>query len=459
MSETSPANLFAEDEPAASESATALSGAPLAARMRPRTLEEFAGQSKVVGEGTLLRRAIERDQLSSILFWGPPGCGKSTLARIIAHTTRAHFEDYSAITSGVADVRKVIEAARERRKKLNKKTILFVDEIHRWNKAQQDALLPHVEEGTILLIGATTENPYFEVNAPLLSRSRLFRFEPLSSADIYNLLKRALSDSERGLGNLSLRVDDDALLHLADIAGGDCRKALTALEAAAEAAPADESGSRHLTLELAEEGAQLRALGYDKDGDEHYDTASALIKSLRGSDADAALYWLAKMLQAGEDVKFIARRLVILASEDIGCADPMSLMLATSTMQAVMMTGMPEARLILAQTTIHLATAPKSNSATIAIGKALDEIRNHGAKPVPPHLCDGNSVTGRVLKKGRNYLYPHDFPNHYVEQQYLPDGVAGTPFYEPTEQGHEAKIKRRLEKLTSETGEQKRAED
>ncbi|MCX6378581.1 MAG: replication-associated recombination protein A [Armatimonadetes bacterium] len=451
MSELSPPphSLFMEDEPTPLERPMSHSGVPLAARMRPRTLEEFAGQSKVVGEGTLLRRAIERDQLTYILFWGPPGCGKSTLARIIAHTTRAHFEDYSAITSGVADVRKVIEAARERRKKLDQKTILFVDEIHRWNKAQQDALLPHVEEGTILLIGATTENPYFEVNAPLLSRSRLFRFEPLSPEEIYDLLQRAIKDTERGLGNLSITIDDDALLHLADIAGGDCRKALTALEAAVEASPIDANGERHLTLELAEEGAQIRALGYDKSGDEHYDTASAFIQSLRGSDADASLYWLAKMLQAGEDVKFIARRLVILASEDIGCADPMSLILATSTVQAVMMVGMPEARLILAQTTIHLATAPKSNSATLAIGKALDEIRNYGAKPVPPHLCDGNSVTGRALRKGRDYLYPHEFPNHHVEQQYLPDGVTGVPFYEPTEQGHEAKIKRRLERLSS----------
>lgn len=438
-------SLFAAEEPEAQPGQRMDPDAPLAARMRPRTLDEFAGQQQVVGPGTLLRRAIERDQLTSVLFWGPPGSGKSTLAQVIARATKAYFENYSAITSGVADVRKVIAAARERKRKLGRKTILFVDEIHRWNKAQQDALLPHVEDGTIVLIGATTENPYFEVNAPLLSRSRLFRFEPLSAEAIRELLERALTDGERGLGRWNVTADPEALAHLAEIAGGDARRALTALEAAVQSAPVDEAGMRCLTLELAEEGAQARSLGYDREGDEHYDTISAFIKSLRGSDPDAALYWLAKMLLAGEDIRFIARRLVILASEDVGNADPMALVLANAAAQAVMFVGLPEAQLILSQAVAYLAAAPKSNACTLAIGRATEAIQTRGAKPVPPHLCDSHSVSGRMLNKGRGYLYPHDFPGHYVEQQYLPDDVQGTPFYEPTEEGTEAKIKRRME--------------
>jgi putative ATPase len=438
--------LFASDEIATFVTPT---DAPLAARMRPRTLEEFLGQENVVGEGTLLRRAIEQDRLTSILFWGPPGSGKSTLAQIIARATSAYFENYSAITSGVADVRKVITAARERRRKLGQKTILFVDEIHRWNKAQQDALLPHVEDGTVILIGATTENPYFEVNAPLLSRSRLFRFEPLSNASIRALLERALTDEERGLGSLIVTAEAEALDHLAEIAGGDARRALTALEAAALSAPADDTGHRHITLEIAEESAQQRALGYDKEADEHYDTISAFIKSLRGSDPDAALYYLAKMLLAGEDIKFIARRLVILASEDIGNADPMALVLANAAAQAVMFVGLPEAQLTLSQAVTYLAAAPKSNACTTAIGKAMEEIRTHGAKPVPPHIADSRSMRGKSNPKSRAYRYPHDFPGHYVEQQYLPDGVQNLPFYTPTEQGTEAKIKRRMEERNS----------
>ena len=426
--------------------------APLAARMRPRTLEEFAGQEGVVGPGTLLRRAIERDQLTSALFWGPPGSGKSTLAQIIARTTRAAFENYSAVTSGLADVRKVIERARERRKQNGQKTILFVDEIHRWNKSQQDALLPHVEDGTVVLIGATTENPYFEVNAPLLSRSRLFRFERLSDAGIRALMERALTDAERGLGALQITADVEALDHLAHISGGDARNALSALESAAQAAVPDERGKRHLTLALAEEGAQARTLAYDKTGDEHYDTISAFIKSMRGSDPDASLYWLAKMLLAGEDIKFIARRLVILASEDIGNADPMALVLANAAAQTVMFIGLPEAQLTLSQTVCYLAAAPKSNACTIAIGRATEEIKANGSQPVPMPLRDGHYPGGKKLGHGVGYLYPHDFPSHYVEQQYLPDGVTGTPFYEPTEEGTEAKIKRRIEsrKLSAE---------
>ncbi len=437
-------SLFAPEETAAPTTAAPDADAPLAARMRPRTLDEFVGQESVVGPGTLLRRAIERDQLTSVLFWGPPGSGKSTLAQIIARTTRAAFENYSAVTSGVADIRKVIEQARERKRKLGQKTILFIDEIHRWNKSQQDALLPHVEDGTVVLVGATTENPYFEVNAPLLSRSRLFRFERLSDAAIRDLLERALTDTERGLGKLNVTADADALDHLAQIANGDARNALSALDAAAQATVPDAEGKRHLSLALAEEGAQARQLGYDKDGDEHYDTISAFIKSLRGSDPDAALYWLAKMLLAGEDIRFIARRLVILASEDIGNADPMALVVANAAAQAVMFVGLPEAQLTLSQAVTYLATAPKSNAATLAIGRAKEEIQTHGAKPVPKHLRDSHYPGGKAMGHGKGYLYPHDFPGHYVAQQYLPDGVQGTPFYEPTEEGHEARIKRHL---------------
>lgn len=438
--------LFHSKEFTASTStAETLPDAPLAARMRPRTLEEFVGQEGIVGPGTALRQAIERDQLTSVIFWGPPGSGKSTLAQIIARATQACFENYSAVTSGVGDIRKVIEAARERRRKKGQKTILFVDEIHRWNKAQQDALLPHVEDGTIILIGATTENPYFEVNPPLLSRSRLFRFERLSDQAIRRLLEWAITDTERGLGKWNLEVDNDALEHLIHIAGGDARIALNALEAAAQAATPDSEGKRHLTLPLAEEGAQARALAYDKEGDEHYDTISAFIKSIRGSDPDAALYWLAKMLVAGEDVKFIARRLVILASEDVGNADPMALVLANAAAQAVMFVGLPEAQLILSQAVTYLAAAPKSNASTIAISRAMEEIQTNGAQPVPPHLRDTHYSGSAKLGHGKGYLYPHDFPGHYVEQQYLPPGVLKRPFYEPTEEGYEAKIKRRLE--------------
>ncbi len=438
--------LFGAEERETGERRTpgADADAPLAARMRPRTLEEFAGQEAVVGPGTLLRRAIERDQLTSLILWGPPGTGKSTLAQVIAQTTHAHFESYSAVTSGVADIRKVIQTAKERKRKLGRKTILFIDEIHRWNKAQQDALLPHVEDGTVALIGATTENPYFELNAALLSRSRLFRFERLSDGAIRALLERALMDEARGLGGMNLLVDADALDFLAQIAGGDARNALTALEAAAQATVPDADGARRLPLALAEEGAQARQLSYDKDGDEHFDTISAFIKSLRGSDPDAGLYWLAKMLLAGEDIKFIARRLIILASEDIGNADPMALVVANATCQAVMFVGLPEAQLTLAQAVAYLASAPKSNAATIAIGRAMEEIKTNGAKPVPLALRDSHYPGGKTMGHGKGYLYPHDFPDHHVAQQYLPDGVTGAPFYEPTEEGAEAEIKARM---------------
>ena len=393
----------------------------------------------------MLRRAIERDEIASIILWGPPGSGKSTLAQIIARSTKSKFENYSAVTSGVAEMRKVVQSARERRRKLSQKTILFIDEIHRWNKSQQDGLLPHVEDGTIALIGATTENPYFEVNAPLLSRSRLFRLERLSDEAIRHLLERALTDQERGLGDLGVTADEEALEFLSHVSGGDARHALTALEAAALATLTGDDGQRRLTLELAEEGAQSRRLGYDKSGDEHYDTISAFIKSIRGSDPDAGLYWLAKMLTAGEDIKFIARRLVILASEDIGNADPMALILANAAAQTVMFIGLPEAQLTLSQTVCYLAAAPKSNACTIAIGRATQEIKANGPGPVPVHLRDSHYPGGKALGHGKEYQYPHDFPSHYIPQQYLPDEVQGTPFYKPTEEGAEAKIKRRME--------------
>jgi putative ATPase len=437
--------LFDSTELTPPSSSHELHDAPLAARMRPRTLEEFVGQENIVGPGTALRKAIEGDQLTSVIFWGPPGCGKSTLAQIIARTTQAYFESYSAVTSGVGDIRKVIEAARVRRRRRGQKTILFVDEIHRWNKAQQDALLPHVEDGTIILIGATTENPYFEVNPPLLSRSRLFRFERLSDEAVRHLLERAITDPERGLGTWNLVVEEAALQHLTHIAGGDARVALNALEAAAQAALPDAEGKRYLSLSLAEEGAQMRALAYDKAGDEHYDTISAFIKSIRGSDPDAALYWLAKMLLAGEDIQFIARRLVILAAEDVGNADPMALVLANAAAQAVMFVGLPEAQLILSQAVTYLATAPKSNASTIAIGRAMEEIQANGAKPVPLPLRDTHYPGSKFLGHGKGYLYPHGFPDHYVEQHYLPPDVPKHPFYEPTEEGYEAEIKQRMQ--------------
>ena len=423
--------------------------APLAARMRPRTLEEYIGQESVVGQGTLLRRAIESDRITSLILWGPPGSGKSTLAQIIANYTRAHFENYSAVTSGVADIRQVIAAAKERRTRLKQKTILFVDEIHRWNKSQQDALLPHVEDGTVALIGATTENPYFEVNAPLLSRSRLFRLERLSDEAILSLLERALQDEKRGLGGQQVSADAEALEHLAAVAGGDARAALGALESAALAVEPDAEGNRRITLSVAEEAAQARQLGYDKSGDEHYDTISAFIKSIRGSDPDAALYWLAKMLLAGEDIKFIARRLVISASEDIGNADPMALVLANSAAQAVMFVGLPEARLILSQAVTYLAAANKSNSATVAIDRAMEEVRTNGLQRVPLHLRSAAYAGGKKMGHGRDYLYPHDYPGHWVEQSYLPEGVQGLPFYEPGDEGTEAKIKKRMEARTA----------
>jgi putative ATPase len=413
--------------------------APLAARIRPRTLDEFVGQEHIIGEGKLLRRAIESDKLfSSIILWGPPGTGKTTLAMIIANRTQSHFESISAVTAGVADIRKLIADARERRGMHGTRTIVLVDEIHRFNKAQQDALLPQVEDGTIILIGATTENPYFEVISALVSRSRVFQLKPLDDVQVAMLLRRALADKERGYGNRMVEITDEAISHLVNISGGDARSALNALELAVESSQASSSGSIRIDLTVAEEAIQRRAIRYDRQGDEHYDTISAFIKSVRGSDVDAALYWLAKMVYAGEDPKFIMRRLLILASEDIGLADPNGIVVASACARALEWCGLPEAQFHLAEATIYLATAPKSNSA-MAYFKALEQVEKEGKMQVPTHLQDG-SRDGRALGHGKDYKYPHDHPDHWVEQQYLPDAIRDQKFYEPSDQGREKNI-------------------
>ncbi len=419
--------------------------APLAARMRPRTLDEFVGQEHIVGEGRLLRRAIQADQLTSVIFWGPPGTGKTTLAMIIANTTKSHFASISAVMAGVADIRRLIDDAKERRNLYGQRTIVLVDEIHRFNKAQQDALLPHVEDGTIVLIGSTTENPYFEVIPALVSRSQVFQLRPLTEDDLLALLRRALADKERGYGNWKVRVDDEALQHIARIAGGDARRALNALELAVTTTPADKQGWVHVTLQVAEDSIQRRALLYDKDGDAHYDTISAFIKSLRGSDPDAALYWMAKMIYAGEDPRFIVRRMIIFASEDVGLADPQALVVATAAAQALEWVGLPEAQYALAEAALYLATAPKSNS-TGAYWKALADVEQEGKVEVPDHLKDA-SRDAEALGHGEGYKYPHAFDRHWVEQQYLPDAIKGRRYYEPGSLGYEKRIREWLEWL------------
>jgi putative ATPase len=417
--------------------------APLAARMRPRTLDEFVGQEEIVGEGRLLHRAIQADRLfSSIILWGPPGTGKTTLAMVIANQTKSHFETLSAVLAGKAELREVIANAKERRKLYQKRTILFVDEVHRWNKAQQDALLPHVETGTITLIGATTENPYFEVIGALVSRSRVFQLRPLEDEDVRTILERALKDPQRGYGEREIRIDPDALEHLIRVAGGDARNALNALELAVESTPADQDNTVHITLAVAQESIQRRAVLYDKDGDAHYDTISAFIKSVRGSDPDAALYWLAKMLYAGEDPRFILRRLLILAGEDIGLGDPMGLVIANAAAQAFDYVGLPEGIYPIVEATLFLSTAPKSNTAG-AYFKAFQKIEEEGITAVPQHLQDANR-DAKALGHGKGYVYPHEGPEHFLPQQYLPRDLLGTYFYQPSDQGYEAEVKNRL---------------
>jgi putative ATPase len=417
--------------------------APLAARMRPRTLDEFAGQEEIVGPGKLVRRAIEADRLfSSIILWGPPGTGKTTLAMVIANQTKSHFETLSAVLAGKAELREVLDKALERRRLYQKRTILFVDEVHRWNKAQQDALLPHVENGNITLIGATTENPYFEVIGALVSRSRVFQLRPLEDRDVRLILERALQDPERGYGQRQIEIDEPAIEHLIRVAGGDARNALNALELAVESTPQDEQGAVHITLEVAQESIQRRAVLYDKDGDAHYDTISAFIKSVRGSDPDAALYWLAKMLYAGEDPRFILRRLIILAGEDIGLGDPLGLVVATSAAQAFDYIGLPEGIYPIVEATLYLSTAPKSNTAT-AYFKAFQLIEEQGKTGVPQHLQDANR-DAKALGHGQGYQYPHESPDHFLPQQYLPKPLLGTYFFQPSDQGYEAQVAERL---------------
>lgn len=417
--------------------------APLAARMRPRTLDEYIGQDEIVGPGRLLRRAIETDRLfSSIILFGPPGAGKTTLAQIIANSTKSHFATISAVLAGVADLRRVIADAQERRRLHGARTTLFIDEVHRWNKAQQDALLPHVENGTVVLIGATTENPYFEVISALVSRSRVFQLKALTDGDVRAILLGALADSERGYGARRVHLDEDALAHLVHIAGGDARNALNALELAVESTSPEADDTVRITLGVAQESIQRRAILYDKDGDAHYDTISAFIKSVRGSDPDAALYWLAKMLYAGESPRFILRRLLILAGEDIGLADPMGLVVANAAAQAFEYVGLPEGVYPLVEATLYLATAAKSNSAT-AYFTAYAKVEEEGKVAVPKHLQDSNR-DGKDLGHGEGYVYPHDAPGHHVGQQYLPTALLGAYFYTPSGEGYEARVKDRL---------------
>lgn len=419
--------------------------APLAARMRPRTLDEYIGQEHIIGEGKLMRRAIIADRLfASIILWGPPGTGKTTLAMVIANQTKAHFETLSAVLDGKPRLREVVDEAIERRRLYQKKTILFVDEVHRWNKAQQDALLPHVENGTLTLIGATTENPYFEVIGALVSRSRVFQLQTLGDEHVRILLERALGDPERGYGSRKVELTSEAREHLIRVAGGDARNALNALELAVESTPPDAANIIHITLEVAQESIQRRAVLYDKDGDSHYDTISAFIKSVRGCDPDAALYWLAKMLYAGEDPRFIVRRLLILAGEDIGLADPLGLVVANAAAQAFEFVGMPEGVYSIVEATLYLATAPKSNSATHYF-KAFHLIEKEGVGEVPNHIKDANR-DAVALGHGQGYKYSHDGPGHFIPQQYLPKKILGTYFYRPSDQGYETEVNERLER-------------
>lgn len=420
---------------------------PLASRMRPRTLDEVVGQEHIVGKNRLLYRAIKADKLSSVIFYGPPGTGKTTLAKVIANTTSARFQQINATSAGKKDMEAVIDEAKNQAGMYGKKTILFVDEIHRFNKGQQDYLLPFVEDGTVVLVGATTENPYFEVNGALISRSVVFELKPLSNEDIKKLIQRALEDEERGLGSFHARIDEDALEFLADIANGDARSALNAIELGVLTTERNADGVIHITLEVAGECIQKRVLRYDKTGDNHYDTISAFIKSMRGSDPDAAVYYLARMLYAGEDVAFIARRIMICAAEDVSNADPQALVVAVNAAQAVERLGMPEARIVLAQATTYVASAPKSNSAILAIDRAMEVVRNEKTASIPAHLQDAHYKSAGKLGHGIGYQYAHDFPNHYVKQQYLPDELEGTRFYVPSDNGYEKNIQEYFQKI------------
>lgn len=424
---------------------------PLASRLRPTTLEEVVGQEHIIGEDKLLYRAIKADKLSSIIFYGPPGTGKTTLAKVIAHTTSAEFMQINATSAGKKDMEAVVKQAQDNAGMYQKRTILFVDEIHRFNKGQQDYLLPFVEDGTVILIGATTENPYFEVNGALLSRSIIFELHSLSMENIKDLLQRAVEDSEKGMGSYRAQLDEDACEFLADMADGDARAALNAIELAILTTERSEKdGLIHITLDVAEECIQKRAVRYDKSGDNHYDTISAFIKSMRGSDPDAAVYYLARMLNAGEDIKFIARRIMICAAEDVSNADPQALVVAVSAAQAIERVGMPEAQIILSQAVTYVASAPKSNSAVNAISEAMQVVQRERVSGVPPHLQDAHYGGAAKMGRGTGYLYAHDFPNHYVEQQYLPDELVGRQFYIPSEQGYEKQIREYFRKIKGE---------
>ncbi len=418
--------------------------------MRPRDFDEFAGQEHILGQGRVLRRSIEADHVPSMILWGPPGSGKTTLAHLIAGITASHFDPVSAVTAGVADLRKLIDAARERRGMHGRQTLLFVDEIHRFNKAQQDVILPHVEEGAVTLIGATTENPSFEVIAPLLSRCRVFTLNALSDEDVAAIVARAIADDERGIGDMRARLADDAMNHLVVMASGDARTALNALELAVWATAADEGGERLVMLATVEDALQHRSILYDKSGDQHYDTISAFIKSVRGSDPDAAVYWLSRMIEAGEDPLFIARRLVILAAEDVGMADPQGLPVAVAAQQAVHFIGMPEGSIPLAEATVYLATAPKSNSAYAALNRAREDARQTRNDPVPLHLR--NAVTSLMRQRGygKGYRYAHDYPGNFAPMDNLPPSLADRRYYVPGDQGYEREVARRLSELWDE---------
>ena len=414
---------------------------PLASRLRPKTLDEVVGQQHIIGKDKLLYRAIKADKLQSIIFYGPPGTGKTTLAKVIANTTSAQFRQINATVAGKKDMEEVVAGAKDSLGMYGQKTILFVDEIHRFNKGQQDYLLPFVEDGTLILIGATTENPYFEVNGALLSRSRIFELKPLAQEDIRELSRRAVYDRERGMGSYNGEIDPQAMDFLADAANGDARAALNAVELGILTTDRSPDGKIHLTLEVAQECIQKRAVFYDKNGDNHYDTISAFIKSMRGSDPDAAVYYLARMLYAGEDIKFIARRIMICASEDVGNADPRALTVAVSAALAAERVGMPEAQIILSHAVTYVACAPKSNAACVAIDEAMETVRTRRTEPVPPHLQDRHYPGAQKLGRGLDYQYAHNYPNNYVKQQYLPDGLVGTEFYHPSDNGYEKQIK------------------